>query len=100
MIRGPGRPHGQFAVDVDLAGKEADGLGEAADRVLVAPIDNGRISRIRHRHTQTVAASWAAACKAFASTPLIGRVSPVRTDHDSPNRASEVEFLFLTRSTT
>src|SRR5271154_3604905 len=46
----------RLRVHVDLAGEKADGLGQAADRIDIEALDDGRLGRIGPGNKQAVAA--------------------------------------------
>jgi hypothetical protein len=72
--------------DVELAGEEADGLGEAGDGDDVEVLEHGGLGGIGGGNSRPSRFS-AAECSAMASMPLMGRVSPVRAS--SPTMAKE-----------
>ena len=81
----------RLRVHVHLAREKSERLGQAADRINVEALDDGRLEGIRRGDQQSARCS-ADDCKAMASTPLIGRVSP---DGDAPSVAvSRGQALF------
>ena len=73
-----------LGVHVDLPGEEADGLGEAADRIDIQSLDDGGPAALAVG-TSSPARASETAWRAMARIPLMGRVSPVRAS--SPTMA-------------